>query len=419
MKNKFIAVTIQNHVQFYSIKNVLDELIEDGVCIDFYVPIAKDDWGLTEMFDNIFIYLKKQGYNVRRKPLKRKYKILLEPYPMEYYFSFDYEYRLKYKYSVISAKPFITYRECDNFCYDAILCYSTYEANVLSIYSKTYVVGKPLYSKFKKIKSNIKKKTLLYLPTYGDLNSIMDLSKGLSTLKEKYYIITKAHHGTNYFNYESDKIEILKSSFDEFYDSTVSLAELLKKADVVLSDNSGSIFEALYTSTPVAVFSSNLEKCSLGTLKSYQNKLVEQKVLPYTDEIKEIPQILEKALSPEYIRKQHDIGEEIFPLKGKEGIKVFKNIVSNYLNDRIDIDNFKLHRMFFENYSKMNNLFIENQQVINETKKSYEKLKNIYDKEHQQNYYFKNKLEDYEKGKLYKLSTKIYSMIAKIGRNKK
>ena len=51
MKNKYIAVTIQNYVQFYSIKNALDILIKYGVNVDFYVPFAKDDWGLKEMFD--------------------------------------------------------------------------------------------------------------------------------------------------------------------------------------------------------------------------------------------------------------------------------------------------------------------------------------------------------------------------------
>lgn len=165
MKNKYIAVTIQNYVQFYSIKNALDILIKDGVNVDFYVPFAKDDWGLKEMFDEIYDFLKKSGYNVRRNPIKRKYKILLEPYPMEYYFSFNYEYRIKYNYGLNSPKPSLTYRDVDNFCYDAILSYSTYEAEELRTYTKTYVVGKPNYYNFKK-KINKSSKKNIALFTY-------------------------------------------------------------------------------------------------------------------------------------------------------------------------------------------------------------------------------------------------------------
>ena len=158
-----IAVTIQNYVQFYSIKRVIDKLITQGCIVDIFVPHARDTWGLKEMFDDIYAYLKKEGYNVRRKPLKKKYKILLEPYPMEYYFSFNYDYRLKYNYGLNSPKPSVTYRDVDNFVYDAILSFSTYEAELLSRYTKTYVVGKPNYYDFKKEKNISKvKKTLLY-----------------------------------------------------------------------------------------------------------------------------------------------------------------------------------------------------------------------------------------------------------------
>lgn len=59
MKNKYIAVTIQNYVQFYSIKNALDILIKDGVNVDFYVPFAKDDWDLKKCLMKFMIFLKR------------------------------------------------------------------------------------------------------------------------------------------------------------------------------------------------------------------------------------------------------------------------------------------------------------------------------------------------------------------------
>lgn len=353
MKNKYIAVTIQNYVQFYSIKNALDILIKDGVNVDFYVPFAKDDWGLKEMFDEIYDFLKKSGYNVRRNPIKRKYKILLEPYPMEYYFSFNYEYRIKYNYGLNSPKPSLTYRDVDNFCYDAILSYSTYEAEELRTYTKTYVVGKPNYYNFKKKINKSSKKTLLYLPTYGESNSINDIADELFKLKDKYTIITKLHHGTNYFNYESQKRDKLNDLFSECYDSKYPLENLLSRADVVLSDNSGSIFDAIYANVPVAIFSRSIEYFKYEDLEPYQYTLIQDGIIPYTNSPDKLSDIIEEALSKNIKNKQNELHEKLFNLSYNDGLKEFITILNLYLNDEVNMDAIKLHRIFYRKYSSL------------------------------------------------------------------
>lgn len=419
-KERNIAITIQNFVQFYSIKKVIDEIIDNGLKVDIYVPIAKDSWGVKEMFDDIYQHLLKLNYSVKRKPSNKKYKILLEPYPMDYYFTFNYEYRIKYKYSIISAKPFPTYRECDNFCYDAILCYSTYEAEILSNYSQTYIVGKPMYSGFKKAIVKKDKPILLYLPTYGDLNSIVDISDEVVKLKEHFKVITKAHHGTNYFDYESNKIKILNNMFDEFYDSSMPLDELLKISDVVLSDNSGSIFEALYTGVPVAVFSKNLEECSLNGFDSYQYRLIKEKVIPYTSSSNEILKILNEALSKKIINKQECLSRNIFPLKGKKGLNAFLIVINNYLNDNVPKDKLKLHRLFLEEYKTLKKQLESAMQVNNEIVKLNTKMIELnYNKIklEDENKLLKYQLNEYKQGKLYKFSTKFYSFIGKLRRS--
>lgn len=407
MKNKNVAVTIQNFVQFYSINDALDKIIEDGYKVDFFVPNAKDDWGLKEMFDDIFNSLKEKGYSVYREPLKKKYKVLLEPYPMEYYFSFNYEYRLKYKYSIISAKPNLTYKMSENYVYDAILCYSTYEADLLSGYTKTFVVGKPMYHDFKKSNKENDKPVLLYLPTYGKFDSISNISNGMKLLKKNFKVITKLHHGTNYFNYESNKRNILKEMFDECYDSSIQLSELLKKADVVLTDNSGSIFEALYNKIPVAIFSKSLDECSFGNIKSYQKQLVDNGLIPYTDDENKIIDIVKNALNKQYVDKQSKISDEIFPMKGKKGLNCFVDSLKYFLEDKHDIEKKELHNYIVECYNELALKNDKNEIMINEINEKNRYLSCYCDE-------LKEIVNDYEKGKLYKISKKIYIMIGKL-----
>lgn len=411
MKNKYIAVTIQNYVQFYSIKNALDILIKDGVNVDFYVPFAKDDWGLKEMFDEIYDFLKKSGYNVRRNPIKRKYKILLEPYTMEYYFSFNYEYRIKYNYGLNSPKPSLTYRDVDNFCYDAILSYSTYEAEELRTYTKTYVVGKPNYYNFKKKINKSSKKTLLYLPTYGESNSINDIADELFKLKDKYTIITKLHHGTNYFNYESQKRDKLNDLFSECYDSKYPLENLLSRADVVLSDNSGSIFDAIYANVPVAIFSRSIEYFKYEDLEPYQYTLIQDGIIPYTNSPDKLSDIIEEALSKNIKNKQNELHEKLFNLSYNDGLKEFITILNLYLNDEVNMDAIKLHRIFYRKYSSLTKECEDNKQEILKLNDEMNKITNEKDMAIAE----LNKLiSEYRNGKLYKISSKIYSIVSKI-----
>ena len=419
-KKTFIAVTIQNYVQFYSVKKVIDTMINQGCIVDIFVPHAKDSWGLKEMFDDIYVYLKEEGYNVRREALKKKYKILLEPYPMEYYFSFNYDYRLKYNYGLNSPKPSATYRDVENVVYDAILICSTYEEELLSRYTKTYIVGKTNYYNFKKKKeSSNGKKVLLYLPTYGESNSINELANSLYYLKKDYRIINKLHHGTNYFDYEEKKKNKLFDLFDECYDSKKPLEELLSVSDVVLSDNSGSIFDAIYAKVPVAIFSKNIQYFKYNDLEPYQVKLINDKIIPFTDNPNDLKNILKIALTQDCKKKQAKLCEKLFPLSYKEGYNEYIRILNLYINDNINIDAYKLHRIFLNNYNSLNNenneLKIKNNNLINDIQNLNQKNSQLMNEKQ----YIENNLKEYQNGKLYKLSTKIYSLMFKLTNRRK
>lgn len=399
---KDIAITIQNYVQYQSLEPVLDEFKKKNYSFDIYVPIAKDPWGLDKMFDEIYEELISLGYKPKRKVSKTKYKILMEPYPMDYYFKIDHKYRLKYKYGAITSKPNPCLKPSDNIYFDGIFCVSDYEANYLSVYSKPYVVGNLKFVHFKHKKMKTKKKVLLYLPTYGDLNSIQMCADELSKLKDKYYIITKSHHGTNYFDYEENNEEKLETLFDEHYSSKESIVELLEKADVVLSDNSGSISEAICAQVPVAIIAKDINP-ALGSFNSFQYDFVEKGYIPYSSNPKDLEEILMKAQSKDIVSKQRKLYQELFPIRGKQCVEKFMNIIDQYMNDQIDMKYYQLHHILMDDYLSINqkNMELENK---------YKVLERRY-KEQQINMKLINEeLYHYRHGKLYQWSKKLYAI---------
>ena len=414
MKNK-IAVVILNFVQFYSLKPFLD--LNDKYNIDIYVlEFFNDKSGFNDMFNDLYNYLRKNKYNVYRKAKKTvKYKILLEPYPMisSFYDNLHYDYRLKYKYASISAKPRTTYNIQQNLSYDAILVHSTYEEEVMANFSKTFLVGRLCFNGFKRKNNRSTKKTILYLPTYGDLNYIDEVVGELKHLSDDYNIITKEHHGTNYLHSETKKSEELKNVITKFYDSSYPLSKLLEIADVVLTDNSGSIFDSLYTNIPVCIFSKDIEKCNFNNLESLQYQLVKKDIIPFTNDAKSIETIIKKALSSEYISKQKQISKRLFPINTNNTLTSFTKIIDNILDsDDVVLNNrIVLHREIEENYYLVVNENNELTKALNNMEIENKKLNS-------ENWIIKNKLNEYENGKLYKFSKKLYSIKSKLRRKK-
>ena len=428
-KDKNIAITFQNLVQFYSMKNGIDALIHKGYTVHIYIPFCNDSSGFGDMFDATYHYLTNLGYTLFQTVKDDiNYKLLLEPYPMDWYIKINSKYRLKYKYSLLSAKPNLVYKPENNICYDAILCYGLYEANILKNFSNVELIGNLKYINLKKLdKPSTQKKILLYLPTYGNVSSIDSITDQLLKLKNQYYIITKLHHGTSFLQEEKNRINKLKNISDEYYDHRIELAQLLSKVDIVLSDNSGSIFEALYAQKPLAIYSEDINSNKIGNFNTIQYQLVHQGYIPYTNNLENIDFILEQALSAETINKQMEIRNKLFYFP-ENPIKEFVQIIEKYLNDNVDNNYKALHDVLIENYQ---NYIEENKHLKSLVSSTDSKIldlsstiSNIEQKIQKQNltiekYQKEIQTKDliihyYENGKLYKLSKKIYQSYYKL-----
>jgi len=146
-----------------------------------------------------------------------------------------------------------------NHIYDVFLCHGINDEREVKkrFKGKTYIMGYPRYDRYFSGEMNLEgiicelgitnsKKTLLWMPTLGgEYSSIPRFAGPLSVLKEKYNIIVRPHPFS--FVREKEFIELLeKYEYQIDRNSVRDMNELFGVADVVLVDNGGSPFSAIF-----------------------------------------------------------------------------------------------------------------------------------------------------------------------------
>jgi len=147
--------------------------------------------------------------------------------------------------------------------FDLILAYGAYDHAFYSLITHSVIIGNPKFDEWfigtvpSVPESVIKfcdqgKKTLLYLPTHSDLCSIAELAEALCRLVQEYNVIVKLHYYTS--REQPELVDLLqKQETMLILEDNVDLLPLLKKADVVVSDNSSAIFDAMLADKPLIV----------------------------------------------------------------------------------------------------------------------------------------------------------------------
>ena len=146
---KDIAVVVQTLVQFYNIRNGIDELKKKNITCDIYVPTYEDSEGFKEIYDATYNKIVDMGYPVKRKATSTEYKILLEAYPIDHIINIKHKYRLNYLYgSSVGIKPNICLLPDFYLHYDGVLLYNYEESEYLSAYCKTFLIGNLKFKNF-------------------------------------------------------------------------------------------------------------------------------------------------------------------------------------------------------------------------------------------------------------------------------
>lgn len=155
---------------------------------------------------------------------------------------------------------------------DLILAYGDYAKERFSKMAPSVAIGNPRWDDWQNpefhrdSKSRLNAilnpdlKTIVYAPTWGELSSARDWIDYVTALGRNYNVIVKAHH-----NSVRDG-EINPTTFPEnvYFLPNEDLFALMTVADLVISDVSGAIFDAVLCSIPVALISPNNLDQSFG-----------------------------------------------------------------------------------------------------------------------------------------------------------
>lgn len=161
------------------------------------------------------------------------------------------------------AKPKTAYN-ARWFCVDYALVYGKYSYDIISSMCPSTMVGNPRFDPFfesrlngdilNKIKNRIdsRKNTILFLPTWGDLNSRPFYEDALRELASFYNVIYCPHHLTplrERGKYCSSFGDIITA--DEFGNILDPVLYFMAVSDLIISDMSGAIFDGVYCEKPV------------------------------------------------------------------------------------------------------------------------------------------------------------------------
>ncbi len=395
MKKK-IAIQIQSEVQFFSIAPVLEELKKSPY--DFVVIVNDYRWdknGYKEMMNALIVFIKNKGYKIKTvtECSENIFDLCLAPYMFK-----DIKARcyLKYEYGTLNIKPNLTYIPDVLEGFHGFLCQSIVTADLLAVYGKTFLVDNlRFFGKNKKKKPEREKKVVLFAPTYNDKEEIEELTQMVEKMKEKYKVVIKGHHGTEYLKNNLKQKNALINVADEYFGPETNLADLLMDVDVFLSGNSASIAEAIYAEVPCLIFAKELDYFKLEDIHTTQFELVKDGLIPYCNDIDEINEKIAETLLEDTSKKQRELACRFFPQRAS-GVKGYMKAIRYFLEDETAQDYIKLYDFVMSNNQK--------------------KIKKIEDMNRKYNACLvelatKNSiLEDNSHKKLYKVADKIYKI---------
>lgn len=301
-----IAFVIYYPFQFYVYKNVYQELKDEAeFIIDLgpFLPNKQPDDVRTQ----IEALLKKNNASYRilhhedyfyPRYIERflnQYSVLVSVWQRGC-MTREVAYAKKRVHMTYGAGKELTTFDLNKVRFDLILAYGEYDHAFYTTLTHSVIIGNPKFDDWFRKKVNYlpdvekrlksERKTILYLPTHSDLSSIRELAAPLTALTDAYNVIVKLHYYTP--REEPHLLALLTHpSLIVVYDDT-DILPLLHAADVVVSDNSSAIFDAMLAGKPV-IATDFLDAAYLEgehkNIRTYRRGLVS--ALTYTDSIEQ------------------------------------------------------------------------------------------------------------------------------------
>ena len=261
-----VAFLCWNPFQIIQFANIIKEFINN------YKIIIIDKGSNLKEFD--FKKLKKAKYDyivISQKyvtSIDGVYDILFFQSPFPYIEDIKISKLVSIQYGL--AKERHDYGEWRSLA-DMNLMYGMYSTDIVSHYAPSYAIGNPKFDNWreyqtkdiintfkKSLKIPATKKVILYMPTWGELGSFEELCGNLSALQDDYYILLKMHHNNEHAL--KNWVDIAhQNKISNIFHGNYDQLKLLAIADIVISDFSGAIFDAMYANKPIILFQSQVE----------------------------------------------------------------------------------------------------------------------------------------------------------------
>lgn len=224
---------------------------------------------------------------------------------------------------------------------DVCMTYGPYATQKISPFAPSVSVGNPRYDVWGSEEfhrhakenhgSNLdpNKKTVLYLPTWGDLSSVDQFLDSVYSLSEEYNVILKMHHNTELL--ESERKKRVTDGAIVHYGTNDDLLVLLSVCDLVISDYSGAIFDAVYCKKPVVLLNTNLDE-QLGGKKidEYSLEYSRRNELGYVvNSPEELLSTVNVALTENNLQSKtsNELREELF-LETNDATKIAVSVIN-------------------------------------------------------------------------------------------
>ena len=144
---------------------------------------------------------------------------------------------------------------------DVCMTYGPYASRKLAPFAPCITIGNPRFESWLDPKFHRRahakyasmldptRRTVLYAPTWGELSSHDRFADAVAALANEFNVLIKMHHISVRFGH--GRGGPLRRKFTHFLGAEQDLVELLSVADVLLSDFSGAIFDAIQAQVPV------------------------------------------------------------------------------------------------------------------------------------------------------------------------
>jgi CDP-glycerol glycerophosphotransferase (TagB/SpsB family) len=269
--NSKIGFVVFYPFQFYVFKNIYSHLIKDAefiVDLGAFFPIEQPEHLIHDIIallqeKKVFfriLFFEKYYYEKEIQDFFSRYQILISLWNRGCITLKNNETKRKVTMPYGAGKELTTFGLWKR-KFDLVLAYGQRDSQIYSQITNSKVIGNPKFDDWfnnklddefaQSIQNKLVagKKTILYLPTHGDLSSIDDLAGPLKKLSSSYNVIAKLH----YYNIheEPKRVKKLDDKGIIILKDNADLLPLLKLSDVVLSDNSSVIFDAILADKPI------------------------------------------------------------------------------------------------------------------------------------------------------------------------